>query len=306
MENIYKELEQKRKELHDQYDKYRKKAIPFVISLLVGIALFIISMNNDGDVFSLFGIIFGFVGFIGMGIYFGKASKFKSDFSKLVKSEFVDKILSEQFQQYEYHQHNHVSIGKINDAGLVRRPDRYRGEDLIIGSYNGVSFSVSDITLEEKHVTRTKNGTTVTYVTYFKGRWYTYKFPKKFNQTLKIVEGGNIHTTTQGLRKYETEMIEFNKKFSIFASDEQFFFYIVNPYLIERLMMLENAHRGRIYYCIKNDELHIGINDGSDSLEVTFNKQINAESFKRFTEDIVLIKNIIEEFRLDNVKFKNS
>ncbi|VEU80511.1 DUF3137 domain-containing protein [Haploplasma axanthum] len=305
--SLYTELEEKRVILFEQYKKNRNKSYMFAIIGFVVAAVVVYIMSQTGNYDNSTSVIIILLVIIGItaipfSIYNKKAKDLKKNFDNTIKNEIVNIVLKETLEDSSYNPQGYVPIETINSAGLVRRPDRFSGEDLITGSYNGVKFQVSDVDLKERHETRTKNGTIVTYRTYFKGRWYVYEFSKNFKQVLKIVER-NSGTNTRALKKFETEMLEFNKKFSIYGSDEQFFYYVVNPYLIERLLILENQHRGSIYYCINNNKLHIGINDNSDSLEVDFSVPINEQTLKRFTEDIVLIKTIIEEFRLDDIKF---
>lgn len=301
---IYEELEQKRLTLFVDYERIRKKRnLLFtigIICLVIGIAPFLPG-NGGSPIFVLITLV-GMFFMILSGANSVKATKITKSFENIVKNEFVEKMLGEIFETSDYYPNAHIDLNKINSAELYKRPDRFNGEDLITGEVGGVRFQVSDITLTERREVHTKNGTTVTYVDYFKGRWYIYKFPKNFNETLKIMESRS--GAVRGLKKYETEMIEFNKKFSIFSSSEQFFFYLINPYLIEKLLLLEQSHRGTINYAFIDDELHIAINDNSDSLKVNFKVPITKESLRLFEEDLTLIKTIVAELRLYDVKFQ--
>ena len=302
--SIYKDLEDKRIELYQKYKKENNISFIFYGIAAIGMLVIILNMSNySNSPMTMFFVIIMIISIITGSVFSSKAHKFRQKFSAIVKNEFVDKLLNEHFEQSSFSEKAHVSLEKINSAGLIKKPDRFKGEDLISGTYKNISFNVSDVNLIERQEVRTKNGTHVTYVTYFKGRWFVYKLPKSFNHIIKIIERNN-GANLRGLKKFETEMIEFNKKFSIYSSDEQFFFYIMNAFLIERLLQLENEHRGSIYYCFKDDELHIGINDGSDSLSIDFKREINERSISHFVDDIVLIKKIIDGLRLDDVKFR--
>lgn len=300
---IYEELEIKRKEMFTEYSALKKKySILFMIGFAVVAIGIIIHLSAEPGPFGMLLFFAGMAVFLVGGAFSAKAAKIEKSFTQIVKDQFVEKFLNETFEKSAYYPNDHININKIMESGLYKKPDRFSGEDLITGVAGGVAFQVSDITLTERHETRTKNGTTVTYIDYFKGRWYVYKFPKNFGETLKIMEArtGGV----RGLKKYETEMIDFNKKFSIFSSSEQFFFYLINPYLIEKLLLLEQSHRGTINYCFMDDELHIAINDNSDSLKVNFKAPISEDSLTTFIEDITLIKTIISELRLYDIKFQ--
>ena len=76
--------------------------------------------------------------------------------------------------------------------------------------------------------------------------------------------------------------------------------------MIEKLMELEKLHRGSILYYYVGNELHIGVNDRRDYMELSIKTPINEESLKTFMSDIDLIPAIINELRLDSSKFKNT
>jgi len=294
----YEALESKRRELYEEYKKENKIG---TIAIFIAVALFLIGYLLEA-VLMIF-VLLAIVAIVVAVVFFGKASSINNKYRTFVKTELVDKVLSTYFEVYSYTEKSHVPIAVANGAGLMQTPDRSYGEDLITGKYKNIEFAVSDLKFEERQVVRTKNGTYVRYVPYFTGRWYVYKFPKKLEHTLKIVES-SMGVNTRGMKKYETEMIEFNKKFNIYSSDQSFFFQLINPYMIERLLLLEQAHRGKISYAFINDELHIAVNDGSNSLELSFKKEINQANIIHFEEDIKLIKDIVDEFYLDDVKFR--
>jgi hypothetical protein len=299
MDNL-KRLEEKRLNLYQQYAKQNKIAIiVFIVSLLLGLPGF---FTNQ-----ILLIILGIILFVVSLVFFGRAQKHSITFKSIVKSEIVTELLKEQFDDVLYESKNHISVPRIVQTGMVKRPDRYTGEDLIMGSYKGVKFEVSDIDLKERVETRdSKGNVTVSYQTYFKGRWYVYTFERKFKEELKIIEGRGFGVNTKGLVKLDVESIEFNKKFTIYATSQEFGFYLITSSMIEKLMELEKMHRGSILYYYVGNELHIGVNDRRDYMELSIKTSINEASLKTFMSDIDLIPAIINELRLDSSKFKNT
>jgi hypothetical protein len=296
-------LEEKRKKLFNDYNKEMKFGMIFFI---LAIVIVILGFSLGEEAFTIFlvvGIIIGVVGII----YFGKASRHSQSFRSLIKNELIITLLKDQFENVSYDAKGFVSISRINDTQMVRRPDRFHGEDYIRGTYKGVDFEVSDIDLKQRVETRdSKGNVTVSYQTYFKGRWYVYKFEKRFKDMLKISESRWAGMSTKGLVKVDTESMAFNKKFSIFASNQEFGFYLITSSMIEKFLELEKMHRGSILYYFANNELHIGVNDNRDYMELSIKTPINQESLKSFTADIDLIPAIINELRLDSSKFKNT
>lgn len=291
----YQVLENKRKEKLGEYKKARNIAIIFFV---IGILALIFIVQNE---------IFLFIGgalIVVAIIFIGKSANLKNKYRDFIKQELIKELLEGEFDEVTYLPRQMISISKINEVGLVKKPDRYNGEDYISGKYKGVAFEVSDINLKEERVTTDSKGNThVTYETYFKGRWYIYRFNRRFNEVLKISEGRFNTVYTRGLTKLETESIEFNKKFRIFTSNEEFGFYHITPAMIHKLLELESMHRGTIHFCIIRNELHIGVNDNYDYMEFPLNKPVNEQSIKNFMADIDLIPAIINELRLDSQKY---
>jgi len=292
-------LEQKRLDIFKKYDKEQRTGIILiVVALLVAIAGFLAQLQA---LFFVAGLI-ALVAFI----FFGIAQRHVQTFRTLIKSELILTLLKEQFENVTYDARGFIPSSTIVSTGMVKRPDRFHGEDYIRGTYKNVNFQVSDVDLKERVETRDSKGNVhVSYQTYFKGRWYIYQFERRFKDVLKICEGRGYQVNTKGLVKIDTESIEFNKKFSIYASTQEYGFYHITSSMIEKLMELEKMHKGSILYYYAGNELHIGVNDRRDYMELSVKTPINEESLKTFMGDIDLIPAIINELRLDSSKFKN-
>lgn len=296
-ENL-KTLEQKRVQLV----KARSKDIKTGLLILLGAVLFAI-IGAVTELLPL--LVVAVVIFIVAIVFFGKSAMHSNVFKEFVKKDLIPTLLKESFDEVSYDPKSHISMDRINGTGLIKRPDRYQGEDYIKGTYKDVKFEVSDINLKERVETRDSKGNVhVSYQTYFKGRWYIYKYQKQFDEVLKIVEGRGGHANKRGLVKFETESMAFNKKFAIYASSKEFGFYLITSSMLEKLLELEALHRGSIVYCYQNNELHIGVNDSKDYMEFKLKTPINDKTLDIFMSDIDLIPSIINEFRLDSSKFK--
>lgn len=299
----YQKLEQDRQAAYGEVKKYR----------LIGLGLIFV-----GIIFA--GFAFGFQEtFLGIGllittvlvviavIMFVLASKAKNNFLNNFKSEAVNLIASEYFNNTYYNANARIRQDVIDATGMVKRPDRSSGSDYISGTYRNVDFEVSEVIMQERKETRDSKGNRqVRYETYFSGRWYIYRFPKTFNGTIKIVEGGRFAYPYNhyGLVPVETESIAFNKKFKSFSSDEQYFFYQITPMMMDRLMKFERAHGGRVVFFFSGNEIHLGVSDYYDYFSYNIRNEINDENMKQFRNDIIIIPAIINEFRLQTSKFQ--
>ena len=75
--------------------------------------------------------------------------------------------------------------------------------------------------------------------------------------------------------------------------------------MIEKLLKFEQMHRGSILYCFRDNELHIGVNDRRDYMEVSYRTPITKETIGGLLDQIELLPAVINEFRLSSSKFQN-
>jgi len=101
-------------------------------------------------------------------------------------------------------------------------------------------------------------------------------------------------------------MFEFNDKFLIYTTNEKFFYYLINPIFIEKLLRLENKRPGKIYFCITENMLHIGINDNSNIPQFDFKQRITSKIYDSIKDDISFVKDIINILGLDEIKFTDN
>ena len=294
------ELESKRLKVVAQTKKDYRNGIFGLLGILLGVIFLLVLPQVP------FLAILCFIGgVITVAFFFGKAGAKIMNLKAELKKDLVTTLLEEEFEGVVYDPKGYISVETIMSTRTVKKPDRFTGEDYIRGHYKGVQFEVSDVDLKERHVHRDSHGNThVTYETYFKGRWYVYTFDKDFHKVLKIMESQSPMFSNQGLVKVETESIQFNKKFNVYASDLEFGFYHITPSMIEKLMTFEQMHRGSILYCFRNNELHIGVDDKKDYMEVSYRTPITKETLGGLLDQIELLPAVINEFRLDSSKFK--
>jgi len=297
MKNL-ENLEKKRLEAVEKLSKERKRSL---LILLPGIVVVAIGLSTEIAPVIFIGFIAVIIGIIFLSVAYAHINTF----SKSVKKNIIQALLKDAYEDVSYNEHAGIPLNQILKTDVVKRPDRYTMEDYFTATYHGVTFETSDLDFKERVQHRDSKGHTYyTYETYFKGRWITYKFEKEFKEGLKIIES-RFGFNKRGYEKFDTESIAFNKKFTIYATSKEYGFYQITSSMIEKLLKLENMHKGQIVYCFIGNELHIGINDRKDYLEVSYRQPITEEGLKTVIDDIELIAAIINEFRLDSHKFKN-
>lgn len=291
MENdVLASLEEERLKVKKQLNLF---TIGIFLLLILGIACFF--------AIPFLGIIF----MIGAVILLAFVGNIHSKFKKTFKSKLVSKlVLDELGEEAIYKENSGIPIEEINSLKAAKIPDRYHLEDYISATYNNVPYEMCDCTLEEEHVTTDSKGhTTVSYSTYFKGRVIKIDYQRNLNIELKVVNGGPSGFSASGLQKFETEVIEFNKRFKCYVDEKEHGFYILTPVMISKMLELERMFSGGIAYLFLHNNLYVLINNHGDSLEVNISKPIDGKQIERIRGDILLGATIINEFNLDKDKF---
>lgn len=273
-QQILATYEQQRLEMYESYRSNMKKGFLFLIVL---------------------------VGFY----FFFKASQIATEYRKITKEKIIKGLIQSQYEDGYYNPKDAISLAHINSLNFYQKPDRFHGEDLMRGTYKGVKFACSDIHMEERVEHRdSKGNVTYSYQTIFKGRWYTFDYERDFEQILQVKEGRFVGAAARGLKKYETESVQFNKKFKVFASDQQYVYYQLTPVLIEKILEMEGMHRGHFQMMYYGNHLDVAIYDSSDSFELKLKTPLTTEGIAHILNDIDMPAAIINEFKLDSDKFK--
>ena len=279
-------------EFKDLEEKRRKSARLLSIGVIIIVigALLFIGVSNISEI----GVIVAIVGIIIVivaKVNFGKISS-------LFKNKYLPTLLEETLPGSRFDEKGKLLESELYSCGFLKKADRYTGGDLIVGKIGDVDFSTCDVKLEERHVRRTKNGTQVYYVAYFTGRFFNFDFHKEFVGRVIVTEA-SLFTLFSDLKKIELESIDFNKKFSTYTNNEHSAFYILTPHLMEAIMNLEKRNPGSIGLSFHNNMLQVGINNSRDTFELNMYKQINQELIDAFRKDLLVIKGIVEELKLN-------
>ena len=196
-----------------------------------------------------------------------------------------------------------LSQHDVYSTEFLKHADVFETEDYLSGKMDGVSFISSDVKLQERHVQHTKNGTRTTYVTYFLGRVFKFEFNKSFEGYLQVLEKGKP-TKRRGYDKIKLESVDFNKKFRTYCTSEHTAFYVLTPHFMEALRKFEKNNKGHISFSFIDSNLYIGINNFRDTFELKMFRELNEESFNEFKRELFVIKEIVQELKLNNNIFK--
>ncbi len=285
-----KKLEEERKRVYN-----KNKIGIFIAAILFIIGCLLLSF------IPILGMLLFFAGVIVLVIFSKDAAKFKKNFKENVVKSMIKQELG---VDAVYKMNEGISIDEINSLHIASVPDRYHLEDYIACKYNDVPYEMCDCTLEERHVTYDSKGNRhVSYQKYFMGRVIKIDFKRNLNMELRVVNNPTIGFSSGNLVKFETEVIDFNKKFKCYASSKEDGFYLLTPMLIQKMNELESMYRGGIYYIISKGIFYVFINNSGNSLEVSLSKPLNDKQIAKIKSDILIGASIINEFRVDADKF---
>lgn len=279
----------------ESFNAIKKKAeqkviIGAVLAILGGISFVII------NAYALIIIIPGLI-LIAIG---------SSGFSK-ISTEFKSKVLIDLVSTYVDEGHfdpsRGLGINTVYDTEFIKRADRYHTEDYLSGSMDGVRFESSDVKLEERHTRHTKNGTQTYYETYFLGRIFVFDFNKSFDGYIQVLEGGRPQSRRK-FNKVKLESVVFNKKFKTYSTSDHSAFYVLTPHFMESLMTFEQKNKGKISFSFIDNLLYIGVNNFKDTFELKMFRPIDDELFEEFKRDLLVIKDVITELKLNKNIFK--
>ncbi|MDF2700428.1 MAG: hypothetical protein K0Q49_1986 [Haloplasmataceae bacterium] len=285
------DIEQVIKELNELKEKTEKKITILDISVFVLVFILIILLSKTiTEKKVLLIVLIGICVFtilVGNTILSKKYKKsFKNTLIPLALKQFGDNIT-----------YNEKGIDKdlVYSTEMFGDFTSFSSEDTVSGKFNEVLFTSSDVRIGYYVST----GKTINYVPICHGQLYIFDFNKNFN-TKTIITERSI-AMPEECKKIKLESTVFNKQFRIYSDNEQETFYLLTPHFMEKLLELEKRHEGDLFIGLMNNKLHIGIHNDKDRFEPPLFSEFDKRTFDNQLDDLYLIKDIIEELKL-NVK----
>lgn len=211
------------------------------------------------------------------------------------KNYVIGKAIEGEVQELVYEPHFGIPQSVYKDLNAIINGNMYHTEDLITGKYHDVYFAQSDLVVEYKDDDSS--------MTYFKGRWIGFTYPKQFQGTVIIKDKKFFYgAKRKKLSDIQLENPLFNEMFTVKSSDMHLAYYLLTPQIIERLMYLKQNAKGTIVACFKDGILHIFINNGQDSFEPNLRKINLMSDIQKFKYDFSLVSGIVAILNInDNI-----
>lgn len=281
-----------RKLVEDLTDYVKKSTCNAIITVIIFfifiIALIIAMVDPRIDYMFIIGAL-AVVALISIIMFIVKNLINKEDPNKYTtldyKNYVIRKAIEGEVQELVYEPRFGLPNSVYEDLNAILDGNMYRKEDFITGKYHDVYFAQSDLVVEYKDDDSS--------MTYFKGRWIGFNYPKQFQGTVIIKDKKFFYgAKRKELGDIQLENPLFNEMFTVKSSDMHLAYYLLTPQIMERLMYLKQNAKGTIVACFKDGILHIFINNGQDSFEPNLRKINLMSDIQKFKYDFSLVSGI--------------
>ena len=311
------DLEKQRKQLK----KSRKlwKILSYLVAFAVfgpmlALALIIIFRNFpklDLGVESLFLLVTSILAIIGMQdkfyewIFERKTERFVLRYKELYLKPYIES-LGFSYKMGALFQEKEVRQSEIFDGF-----DRFRADDLVYASADGVDFMFCDIRLEKETDSGTSSFFKKSYTTFFEGPFFVANFNKKIGSDVFVFSGAAAPTGIDlppsalprklwSSRKIPIDNADFNANFSVYASDTVAAMYVLTSVLMEKILSLKQLVKSDISLSFKQNKIYIAISRGADSFEPSLDQPIlNARIANDIKADLDAMLQIVKILKLN-------
>ena len=233
----------------------------------------------------------------------------KHDYRNEFKEKIIKPLIKELDQNLHYSANLHVDKETFNKSQLFSKPDKFSGNDFIIGQIDSTQIQFSDIHAQKKH--KDSKGRTK-YSTIFQGLFIIANFNKNFQgRTIVLPDlaqnsfGDIIGSWLQSKNAARDELVKmdnptFEKEFVIYSTDQIEARYILSHTLMQNLLNFKQKTKHDISISFVKNNIHLAINYGKDLFEPTvFKSLLNDEITKEYIETLVLALSTVEELKLN-------
>lgn len=287
-------LEQRRKA-----DKHKAKVISFSILSVLSV-VYLVLFFTRGNTQKIFDGIFPFV-LLDVLMYFIIKdiiyTIYKKKHTRTYKAQVVPKLVDSVFPGASYSPKGMLSKKDLKETGLFKfkREHNFESEDTISGRIGKTDFTFCEIRIS--HQERDGEDSYKTVYDFF-GFAFIADFNKHF-QGRTLFSSCKSHLNISkfsDLKPCVIEDLEFEKRFTTYASDDQQARYIITPGLQHRILDLNDF--------FDNQELGISFHDGLmfmivDSGTDHFEVHYDFDGVKRDLFALSLLGDIVEQMNLN-------
>lgn len=251
-------------------------------------------------------VICQFAGILGAFIISNKKQKLHEANKAKYDTDIVQKALHEVLPNAICRPATFISPARLYHLGVVPQYTNARGSYLIEYNKNGQKCLISNLTLT--YETEDNEGHTKSKMV-FSGQAYILEYRSNVPGNVRIMTSSNnnlLHKTKlDGFKKrerdeerIETENMEFNHNFEVYASDEHTAFYCLSPYVMEQLLAMKKTY-GKFGVAITGSVISIALNSNFSLFQMPFLKgevdNMSVNNSKRELQKVLSFAQKIED-----------
>ena len=234
------------------------------------------------------------------------------------KNTFIRIAIKDVNPTFKYDPQAGITEKEFREINIYSR-DRFRAEDLISGTYNGVKFNLSEaisIPRDAKLKLGDSPGLNLISLIFF--AWSTMKDMQAFSGSVLVCEFDKNFSgqTTVASRTLNTKFIGekermddilFNDEFRVFTDDKVEARYLLTPAFMERLRELKIKFAGEmgVSAAFMDDKFYLFLNGAKNKFETTlFPPPPSLEDAAAIKKEISELLPIIDELNLNLDIFK--
>lgn len=210
------------------------------------------------------GLVIGLMGAVLTGIV---AYQPLAKASKELKRQYCTSIAEAMGAQFAVEGFQPPALERFKAMRLLPNYQRSSFEDLFSGAHKGASYELYESDLKQRRST----GKSTSYVTVFRGQLIRLHFPRSFLGVtivrrdagmLNAFGGGDI----EGRKLERVGLVDptFERAFEVWGTDQVEARYLLHPVMMERLIALETALRGKRIRCaFEGGDLLIAVEGGN-------------------------------------------
>ena len=287
-----------------QYEKIRKGYfnkfliveffILFIVTIIVAIILFIWSfweINTWTFAIFIFCLAFGVTSLYGS----------YKDYIMKIKYGIKEKCsqqLKKCFKNINWG-HTNITLDLIRQSKLFNTFSNIIYDDLFLGNYKDVKFSVNETFLISSNLIGFNSNI-------FRGIIIAFNSNKKIKAHTIVANkcdiSFSIFYNNELFNKVKLEDLNFDKRFSVYSEDQIEARYLITPAFMERLNNLRTAFGTKKIKCaFFDDEIVFAISTNKDLFEMgSFHRTlVNKKKVKEFYDEITAIYAMIDHFKLN-------
>ena len=235
------------------------------------------------------------------GVFLIRSGLMRAEYNRLFKDNFVAVELSKVYSGVRYEPSNWLGAGVISDLNFFKNADEMSGNDLIEASYKGIRFRQCDLSLIKITVkTDTDDDgnekSREIRDNIFKGRAMAFEFQESFRGVVQVLQKtfqGAAVSAYDEWKRVETELIEFNNRFNVFAADPLDAMAVLTPQMIEGIYELEKSVNAPLAFYYTGKSMFVFISMRRNSFDTSGTRTLLQER-ELLKQDISLITELLD------------